>query len=104
MALMVKNKKSGKYRECMDLKRNGQARKVDLKWKKYLNINNCSIEDVDPDEFVRWVYGEAMKHRNPIYKSMASWGITVQADLISQVKTPSEFNSLIGSTISENIQ
>ena len=76
---------------------------LDLKWKQYLKINNCSIADVDPDEFVRWAYGEAMKHRNPIYKSMASWGITVKADLISQVKTPSEFNSLIGSTISENI-
>ena len=76
---------------------------LDSKWKQYLNINNCSIGDVNPDEFVRWAYGEAMKHRNPIYKSMASWGITVQADLISQVKTPSEFNSLIGSTISENI-
>ncbi len=76
---------------------------LDLKWKQYLKINNSSIEDVDPDEFVRWAYGEAMKHRNPIYKSMASWGITVKADLISQVKTPSEFNSLIGSTISENI-
>ena len=77
---------------------------LDLKWKQYLKINNCSIADVDPDEFVRWAYGEAMNHRSPIYKSMASWGITVQADLISQVKTPSEFNSLIGLTISENIQ
>ena len=76
---------------------------LDSKWEQYLKINNCSIEDVDPDEFVRWAYSEAMKHRNPIYTSMASWGITVQADLISQVKTPSEFNSLIGSTISENI-
>ena len=75
---------------------------LDSKWKQYLKINNCSIRDVDPDAFVRWAYGEAMKHRNPIYKSMASWGITIHADLISQVKTPSEFNSLIGSTISEN--
>ena len=43
-------------------------------------------------------------YSHPIYKSMASWGITVQADLISQVKTPSEFNSLIGSTISKKIK
>ena len=76
---------------------------LDSKWKQYLKINNSSIEGVDPDAFIRWAYGEAMKHRNPIYKSMASWGIKVQADLISQVKTPSEFNSLIGSKISENI-
>ena len=77
---------------------------LDLKWKKYLKINKCSVNDVDPDDFVRWTYSEAMAHRNPIYQSMASWGITVQADLISQVKTPSEFNSLIGSTISRNIK
>ena len=77
---------------------------LDLKWKEYLKINKCSVKDVDPDDFVRWTYSEAMAHRNPIYQSMASWGITVQADLISQVKTPSEFNSLIGSTISRNIK
>ena len=77
---------------------------LNLKWKEYLKINKCSVNDVDPDDFVRWTYSEAMAHRNPIYQSMASWGITVQADLISQVKTPSEFNSLIGSTISGNIK
>ena len=77
---------------------------LNLKWKEYLKINKCSVNDVDPDDFVRWTYSEAMAHRNPIYQSMASWGITVQADLISQVKTPSEFNSLIGSTISRNIK
>ncbi len=77
---------------------------LDLKWKEYLKINKCSVNNVDPDDFVRWTYSEAMAHRNPIYQSMASWGITVQADLISQVKTPSEFNSLIGSTISRNIK
>mgnify|MGYP001453760534 FL=1 len=77
---------------------------LDLKWKEYLKINKCSVNDVDPDDFVRWTYSEAMAHRNPIYQSMASWGITVQADLISQVKTPSEFNSLIGSTISKKIK
>ena len=77
---------------------------LDLKWKEYLKINKCSVNDVDPDDFVRWTYSEAMAHRNPIYQSMASWGITVQADLVSQVKRPSEFNSLIGSTISRNIK
>ena len=77
---------------------------LDSKWKEYLKINKCSVNDVDPDDFVRWTYSEAMAHRNPIYQSMASWGITVQADSISQVKTPSEFNSLIGSTISRNIK
>ena len=77
---------------------------LDLKWKEYLKINKCSVNDVDPDDFVRWTYSEAMAHRNPIYQSMASWGITVQADSLSQVKTPSEFNSLIGSTISRNIK
>ena len=74
---------------------------LDLKWKEYLKLNKCSFEKVDPDDFVRWTYSEAMDHRNPIYKSMSSWGITVQADLISGVKTPEEFNLLIGSTLSD---
>ena len=60
------------------------------------------MEEVDPDTFVRWTYAKALEHRNPIYKSMASWGITVQADLISKVKTPEEFNLLIGSTLLNN--
>ena len=45
---------------------------LDLKWKEYLKINKCSVNDVDPDDFVRWTYSEAMAHRNPIYQSMAS--------------------------------
>jgi hypothetical protein len=77
---------------------------LDLKWKEYLKLNKCSFEEVDPDNFVRWTYSEAMDHRNPIYKSMSSWGITVQADLISGVKTPEEFNLLIGSTLSDNLK
>jgi hypothetical protein len=77
---------------------------LDLKWKEYLKLNKCSFEEVDPDDFVRWTYSEAMEHRNPIYKSMSSWGITVQADLISKVKTPEEFNLLIGSTLSDDIK
>ena len=76
---------------------------LDLKWKEYLKVNKCSFEEVDPDNFVRWTYSEAMD-RNPIYKSMSSWGITVQADLISGVKTPEEFNLLIGSTLSDDLK
>ena len=77
---------------------------LDLKWKEYLKLNKCSLEEVDPDNFVRWTHSEAMDHRNPSYKSMSSWGITVQADLISGVKTPEEFNLLIGSTLSDDLK
>ena len=75
---------------------------LNSKWEEYLQVNNCKMEEVDPDAFVRWTYAKALDHRNPIYKAMASWGITVQADLISKVKTPEEFNSLIGSTLLNN--
>ena len=77
---------------------------LDLKWKEYLKLNKCSFKEVDPDDFVRWTYSEAMEHRYPIYKSMSSWGITVQADLISGVKTPEEFNLLIGSMLSDDLK
>ena len=75
---------------------------LNSKWEEYLQLNNCKMEEVDPDTFVRWTYAKALEHRNPIYKAMASWGVTVQADLISKVKTPEEFNLLIGSTLLTN--
>ena len=75
---------------------------LNSKWEEYLQLNNCKMEEVDPDTSVRWTYAKALEHRNPIYKAMASWGITVQADLISKVKTPEEFNLLIGSTLLNN--
>jgi len=65
-------------------------------WKKYLSKNNTKEGDVDPDDFVRWAYSQAMAHRQPRYTAMArNWGISVGAAEIANVTTPAEFNALI---------
>lgn len=65
-------------------------------WKKYLSENNVQEGDVDPDDFVRFAYAQAMAHRQPRYSAMAkNWGISVGAAEIANATTPAEFKSLI---------
>ncbi|PHQ99944.1 MAG: ATPase [Marinosulfonomonas sp.] len=70
-------------------------------WARYLEQQGCSEADVDPDDFIRWGYGEALSHRQPRYQAMAdNWGVTITAEDVAQVVTPDDFNTLIASAIS----
>ncbi|KIN72309.1 ATPase [Sulfitobacter guttiformis] len=68
-------------------------------WGEYLNQNNMSEEDVDPDTFIRWTYAQALAHRQPRYAAMARHGITVTADDIHAVKTARDFDALIAAKL-----
>ncbi len=68
-------------------------------WDEYLSENNISEGDVDPDAFVRWTYARALAHRQPRYAQMATWGVTVAADEVAQVRTPGDFDTLIATAI-----
>ena len=50
---------------------------------------------MDPDDFIRWAYAQALAHRQPRYSAMAKWGVSITADELSRVQTPSDFNDLI---------
>ncbi len=70
-------------------------------WARYLEQKGCAEADVDPDDFIRWGYAEALSHRQPRYQAMAdNWGVTITAEDVAQVVTPDDFNSLIASAIS----
>ncbi|MCF6316494.1 MAG: ATPase [Marinosulfonomonas sp.] len=70
-------------------------------WVRYLEQQGCAEADVDPDDFIRWGYGEALSHRQPRYQAMAdNWGVTITAEDVAQVVTPDDFNTLIASAIS----
>lgn len=70
-------------------------------WRRYLEKTGCFEADVDPDDFIRWGYGEALSHRQPRYQAMAeNWGVTVSAQDVAQVATPDDFDALIGAAIS----
>ena len=66
------------------------------KWSHYHSVNKVEEAAVDPDNFIRWAYAQALAHRQPRYSAMAKWGVSVTADEISQVQSPSDFNDLIG--------
>lgn len=68
-------------------------------WQGYLEAHDCSEKDVDPDDFVRWTYAQALSHRQPRYEAMAKWGITITPAAISALKDESDFVGLIADSL-----
>ena len=66
------------------------------KWAQYLALNKVEEASVNPDDFIRWAYAQALAHRQPRYAAMAKWGVKITADEINQIQSPTEFNNLIG--------
>ena len=64
-------------------------------WAEYRATVENDPTKIDPDHFVRWTYARALAHRQPRYAAMANWGVTVTAEEVAQVKTPSDFDALI---------
>ncbi|MFD2739345.1 ATPase [Sulfitobacter aestuarii] len=64
-------------------------------WQEYLNENNVSEQDVDPDSFIRWTYAQALAHRQPRYEAMSKWGVTVSADQVASLRSEQDFTDLI---------
>ncbi|WP_323782007.1 ATPase [Thalassovita sp.] len=73
---------------------------LDRVWQEYLTLFQQTEAQVDPDDFIRWAYAQALAHRQPRYEAMArNWGITVTADEIAKIKTVDDFNTLIASAL-----
>ncbi len=68
-------------------------------WNEYLSNNNMQEGDVDPDEFIRWTYAQALAHRQPRYAAMARYGVTVTADEIHAVKAAADFYDMVASKL-----
>lgn len=69
---------------------------LDRAWSEYLSINNAKPDEVNPDDFIRWTYRQALDHRQPRYAAMAErWGITLKAEDVYAVKTAADFEELI---------
>ncbi len=68
-------------------------------WDEYLAQNQCREDEVDPDTFIRWTYAQALAHRQPRYRAMANWGVTVTADAVAEVRDTAGFETLIADAI-----
>jgi len=68
-------------------------------WAEYLDLQGKSETQVDPDAFLRFGYARLLDHRQPRYAAMARWGITVTAEEVAQVKTPTDFDDMIATAL-----
>lgn len=70
-------------------------------WAQYLSETGQDEADVDPNAFVRWTYARALAARQPRYEAMSKWGITLAGEDVAQVKTASDFESLIAKALEQ---
>ncbi|MCK0143727.1 ATPase [Aliiroseovarius sp. F20344] len=68
-------------------------------WKEYLSEFNVKEDDVDPNDFIRWTYAQALAHRQPLYEHMARYGVTLCAHEVAQIKSPEDFDRMIAAAI-----
>ncbi|CAN5355767.1 hypothetical protein BH23VER1_BH23VER1_16220 [soil metagenome] len=66
------------------------------RWDQYLATHSLTESQVDPDTFVRWIYAQALAHRQPRYADMARhWGIRVEADDLARLRDAQDFVDLV---------
>lgn len=68
-------------------------------WSDYLRHSGADGDAVDPDAFLRFGYAKLLDARQPRYKAMANWGVSVTADEVARAATPADFDALIAAAI-----
>ncbi len=69
-------------------------------WDEFKNETNTLGGDVDPDAFVRYAYGRALRHRAPLYAAMArNWGVSVRADDVAKVRDCGDVIALVANAL-----
>lgn len=74
---------------------------LDEQLKEYLSAEKLrSVEEIDPDRFVRWIFPKLVAHRRPRYQALADrYGYTVEARGAEQVRNESDFIELVGDAL-----
>ena len=71
------------------------------KWAEYLDQNGRNENEVDPDDFVRWTYAQALAHRHPRYEGISKWGIKLRAQDVAALKTATDFENLVACALEQ---
>lgn len=68
---------------------------------EYLASNQLTyVAQIDPDEFVRWIFSPLLEYRKPKYEAIAErYGYTIDSEDLYQCKTASEVLTLIDGAI-----
>jgi hypothetical protein len=78
-----------------------QPQFLEAKWAEYKRLKgHADDEAVDPDGFAVWGFEELLRHRIPLYESIArKHGYTVEAEEVPPVKNEEDFLALISRAI-----
>ncbi len=78
-----------------------QASFLDRNLEDYMRLeNHQSVNEIDPDKFVRWIFPKLVAHRKPLYQSIADqYGYTVDARQGEQVHDENGFLELIATSL-----
>jgi hypothetical protein len=78
-----------------------QPQFLEAKWAEYKHLKgHRRDEEVDPDGFAAWGFEELLRHRIPLYESIARrHGYTVEAEEVLPVKDEEDFLALISRAI-----
>ncbi len=68
-------------------------------WSDYLAAQGLAEDQVDPDAFLRFAYAQVLDHRQPRYRGMATWGVTVTMEEVAAARTEAAFCDLIARAI-----
>ena len=74
---------------------------LDTHLKEYLTSNKLdSIEQIDPNKFVQWIFPKTIAHRKPLYQAIAdNYGYTLSAHAINEVSNEQDVIELLADTI-----
>ena len=79
---------------------------LDRNLEEYMQLNHIGrVEEIDPDQFVQWIFPRLVARRRPLYEEIASRdGYTINARDIDGVKNEADFLSLINDTLKREAQ
>jgi len=74
---------------------------LDVHLAAYLDEHTLEdVVDIDPDDFVRWVFPRLLAHRRPLYEALAArYGYTVDARAAERISSEEDFLELVGAAL-----
>ncbi len=74
---------------------------LEARLSEYLRLEGLrSPDEMNPDQFVRWIFPKLVAHRRPLYQAIAdNCGYTVEARDVEQVGNEADFLDLVSATL-----
>ena len=78
-----------------------QNKFLDEQLEEYLSETKLSeVEEIVPDDFVRWIFPKHLKNRRPKYQAIADkYGYTVDANLVEGIKNEKQFLNIVAESL-----